>query len=1056
MISATVNKAVLLLIESFPKTRWLTWDRKNVSPEEMSGFYSLSVFAWLYRLFMQGYKGILSLDSLYHLDHTIATESLASRFQDELQKHSLKDKNWSLTEILIRTLHIPLLLPIGPRIVLIGASFCQPFLIESLLEYLQKGAQDKRVGYSFICATILIYGSIAISTSLYWYFQERFIIKLRGCLVSAIYSKKTELKLSVEDDSSVVTLMSIDVERTMIGILDIHEYWANCIQVAVACWLLQAELGKVFVVPIVVVLISVLLAALASKLVSPRQRAWMAAIQTRVAVTANAITHLKLIKMSGMIRPVRSHIQHLRIKELKLGGRWRIILAFAASISQIPLLLSPVLTFAFTPKTLDTSTIFVSIAYLTLLASPLLILLQKLPQLLSALTCLQRIQAFLVRESRVDYRFREQNSEKKILPDVALVAEIIDIGHTQANVIRPQSSVPSSITISRGSFGWSEDIDTLTNVNVRIPKSQLTVIVGPVASGKSTLCKAILGEVPFMRGTVSISQGMKIGYCDQQPFLYNSTIRANIIGFTPFAVDRYNEVVRATMLHEDLSTLPLHDQTLIGGGGIALSGGQRQRLSIARALYQTGVDILIFDDVLSGLDANTEDRVFNQVFGTIGLLRRRHATTVLCTHNPRRLIAANHIIRLESDGSVIEDKQRCTAETQDAVQLISQSPTNASQNPSGFTPSASSLFTAMDNISPPSDKDSVRQTGDIAVYKHYLGSIGILPLGILLFAGICFGFLSNFPRVWLTYWSQDLANLSGPIHSQAYYIGIYALLQVTCLMSFIAAALIVLVVFIRQSGSILHHRMLETLTNATLRLSTLIDVGVLTNLFSQDINLIDSELPISLVNIILDLTNVIGIAALLASSSPWLMLAYPGLLAVLWFIQHFYLRTSRQIRLLDLEAKSPLYSHFLDTVKGITTVRAFGWVGESVARSNVLLDQSQRATYLRSMIQRWLYFTLSMVVLVIATTLVALITQIGAGSNITGASLVTLMTLSQSLVDIIQFYAALETSIGSVARLRNFTTQTDLEKKPENDVEPVTDWPSRGEIVIKNAWASYT
>lgn len=80
------------------------------------------------------------------------------------------------------------------------------------------------------------------------------------------------------------------------------------------------------------------------------------------------------------------------------------------------------------------------------------------------------------------------------------------------------------------------------------------------------------------------------------------------------------------------------------------------------------------------------------------------------------------------------------------------------------------------------------------------------------------------------------------------------------------------------------------------------------------------------------------------------------------------------------------------------------------------------------MIQRWLYFMLSMVVLVIATTLVALITQVGTGSNITGASLVTLMTLSQSLVDIIQFYAALETSIGSVARLRNFTTQTDLEK----------------------------
>jgi ABC-type multidrug transport system fused ATPase/permease subunit len=267
--------------------------------------------------------------------------------------------------------------------------------------------------------------------------------------------------------------------------------------------------------------------------------------------------------------------------------------------------------------------------------------------------------------------------------------------------------------------------------------------------------------------------------------------------------------------------------------------------------------------------------------------------------------------------------------------------------------------------------------------------------------------------------------------------------------------LVVLVAFIRQSGAVLHQRLLETISTATLTLYTLTDIGVLTNYFSQDMNLIDSELPLAFLNILLDLASVIGMAALLASASPWLILAYPGLILILWYLQHFYLRTSRQVRLLDLEAKSPLYAHFLDTLKGITTIRAFGWVGHSMARHKQLLEQSQRATYMRSMIQRWLFLALGIIVMIVATALVALITQIGAGADISGASLVTLMTFSQSLTDIVRFYAALETSIGSVARLKSFMATTDSEVKPGRDVKPDNNWPSTGRLVLQNAWASY-
>lgn len=84
------------------------------------------------------------------------------------------------------------------------------------------------------------------------------------------------------------------------------------------------------------------------------------------------------------------------------------------------------------------------------------------------------------------------------------------------------------------------------------------------------------------------------------------------------------------------------------------------------------------------------------------------------------------------------------------------------------------------------------------------------------------------------------------------------------------------------------------------------DTGAITNLFSQDMTLIDGELPQALINTSLQVWAAVGVAAVVASSSPCIITAYPFVVAILYSIQRFYLRTSRQLRLPDLEAKSPL------------------------------------------------------------------------------------------------------------------------------------------------------
>lgn len=174
-----------------------------------------------------------------------------------------------------------------------------------------------------------------------------------------------------------------------------------------------------------------------------------------------------------------------------------------------------------------------------------------------------------------------------------------------------------------------------------------------------------------------------------------------------------------------------------------------------------------------------------------------------------------------------------------------------------------------------------------------------------LLVGIALGFFFNFPQIWLNFWSADVTS-PHRAHSQAYWIGIYALFLVLSLASIGLICAIIFIYMTAQSGTTLHHQTLRTVIGAPLRFFTTVDAGIVTNLFSQDISLVDVELPQALLNVMAELCISIGMAVVVATASPYIAISYPFIIALLWLIQKLYLPTSRQLRLLDLEAKSPL------------------------------------------------------------------------------------------------------------------------------------------------------
>jgi ABC-type multidrug transport system fused ATPase/permease subunit len=192
----------------------------------------------------------------------------------------------------------------------------------------------------------------------------------------------------------------------------------------------------------------------------------------------------------------------------------------------------------------------------------------------------------------------------------------------------------------------------------------------------------------------------------------------------------------------------------------------------------------------------------------------------------------------------------------------------------------------------------------------------------------------------------------------------------------------------------------------------------------------------------------------------YLSATLPLLAGSVFFVQRFYLRTSRQVRLLDIEAKAPVYLHFVETIDGANTIRAFGRQRAFRQKLHTLLDRSQKPVYILYCIQQWLALALDLIVAVLAailvTTLVVWRDSFDEGS--VGVSLVTVMTFNQVLTILVKSWTALETSIGAVGRVKNFVEKTTSEEAEFGISQPQMmpdSWPARGAICFQSVTATY-
>ncbi|KAM0437028.1 hypothetical protein ACHAQK_007506 [Fusarium lateritium] len=838
----------------------------------------------------------------------------------------------------------------------------------------------------------------------------------------------------------------------------VHEVWGCILDLSVAIWLLERQLSVACAAPALVVMIIIAMTGPLGPMMKTAQLQWIQKVQERLRVTTAMLESMKTVKMLGLSDVMSSIIEKARKNEIASSAAFRKILVLQLIASNAPINIAPVVTFAvyviiaifWQNESLLAAQGFTAITLINLLTTPTLLFIQAFPTLVRSIACFDRIQEYC--------NYTKMSAHDGLeTPDGA-----------SRDLRGSEKRIP--VSVHAQSIAWaSSRPEVLHNIDVDITEGSLTVIIGPVGSGKSTLLNSMLGETVVRLPEMSSAdqQANPSAYCSQEPWLETGTIRSNIIGVSSYEPQWYATVKHACGLDPDIREMKNGDQNPVASRGTNLSGGQRQRLALARAVYSRR-RIVILDDVFSGMDAHTAEFVSRQLLGRRGLLRKQGMTVILATHNENLMALADILIilkgeRIDAIGSpeALQSKgyikQHDREHSQDGnvgeIEQVQVETRSNQESPSLEHSMESSCETEVEG----KEDDPRRKQGDTSVYKYYLSSSGYFTTLSFIAFTMASVFCTEFPTIWLKWWAE--ANARQPNQNVGMYMGVFATVGILGVLVTGLACWFAFIRIISNSALHLHSALLKTTINAPFRYFVAVDTGSLINRFSQDLELIDMNLPMVMINFVLALFSSVAKLIILAVFSRYLSAAVPVFVLVLYLLQRFYLQTSRQVRLLDIEAKAPLYNHILETVAGASTIRAFGWQVEYAERNSGYIDTSQRVSYMQESVQNWLSFVLDIIVTILAVALVGMVVTwphlFDAGS--VGVSLVMLISFSNLLTRLLKAWTSMESSIGAVSRVKRFVADTESEKDGESGRDTVLPegWPLNGRLSLEDVFAAH-
>ncbi|XP_054066667.1 multidrug resistance-associated protein 1 isoform X8 [Rissa tridactyla] len=822
------------------------------------------------------------------------------------------------------------------------------------------------------------------------------------------------------------------------------------------------------------------------------QVAQMKSKDNRIKLMNEILNGIKVLKLYAWELAFREKVLEIRQKELKVLKKSAYLAAMATFTWVCAPFLVALSTFAVyvtidKNNILDAQKAFVSLALFNILRFPLNMLPMVISSIVEASVSLKRLRVFL--------------SHEELDPD-----SIIRVPITEAE---------GSIVVKNATFSWSKnDPPSLNSINFTVPEGSLVAVVGQVGCGKSSLLSALLGEMDKKEGYVVVKGS--VAYVPQQAWVQNATLEDNIIFGREMNENRYKCVIEACALLPDIEILPTGDKTEIGEKGVNLSGGQKQRVSLARAVY-CNADVYLFDDPLSAVDAHVGKHIFEKVIGPKGILKNK--TRVLVTHAINYLPQMDTILVM-TDGEISEmgsyqellKQDGAFAEFLRTYANAEQSMENSDSDPSlegtiqpletdTNSPSGKegkpvengvlvneapgkSMHRQLSNAStysrdtgksqhqsstaelqkPLAEKNSWKlteadtaKTGRVkaTVYWDYMKAIGLFISFLSIFLFICNHIASLSSNYWLSLWTDDPV-INGTQQYTNVRLGVYGALGISQGIAVFGYSMVVSIGGIFASRH-LHLNLLHNVLRSPMSFFERTPSGNLVNRFSKEIDTIDSTIPPIIKMFMGSTFNVIGACIIILLATPIAAVIIPPLGLVYLFVQRFYVATSRQLKRLESVSRSPVYSHFNETLLGVSVIRAFEEQKRFIKQNDMKVDENQKAYYPSIVANRWLAVRLEYVgnCIVLFAALFAVIARNKLSAGLVGLSVSYSLQITAYLNWLVRMSSELETNIVAVERVKEYA---EMEKEAEWIIEqtaPASTWPEEGKVEFRGYGLRY-
>uniref|UniRef100_A0A673IKM7 ATP-binding cassette sub-family C member 9-like n=1 Tax=Sinocyclocheilus rhinocerous TaxID=307959 RepID=A0A673IKM7_9TELE len=1085
---------------------------------------SKATYWWMNPLIIGAHKRPIELKKIGKLP--IAMRALTNYIRlkdsyDEQRKTEDPEKSPSIWKSMYRAFGGPILLSSTFRYMADLLGFAGPLCISGIVEHLvfmcvhtlfmSCQTANMTFGVFFMSSTELLKNTSVLAVLLFLalVLQRTFLqasyyvtietgINLRGALLAMIYNKI--LRLSTSNMSmgemtlgQINNLVAIETNQLMWFLFLCPNLWAMPVQIIMGVILLYYLLGDSALIGAGVILLLAPVQYLIATKLADTQKSTLDYSTDRLKKTTEILKGIKLLKLYAWENIFCDRVEETRGKELtslKTFALYTSMSIFMNAAIPIAAVLATFVTHAYIEEVrLSPAKAFASLALFHILVTPLFLLSTVVRFAVKALVSVQKLSEFLQSDEIGDDSWRngemymslEVGKKYKYHGDTKAINRkgryrMDNYEQPMRRQLRPTETEDVAVQVNDGFFTWGSNLSTLTDINIRIPTGQLTMIVGQVGCGKSSLLLAMLGEMQTISGKVywkttdcpnTFKNRYSVAYAAQKSWLLNATVEENITFGSPFNKQRYKAVIDACSLQPDIDLLPFGDQTEIGERGINLSGGQRQRICVARALYQN-TNIVFLDDPFSALDIHLSDHLMQE--GILKFLQDDKRTLVLVTHKLQYLIHADWVttgVSLLTEDLYHFEHWKTLMNRQD--QELEKETEMESQTTLERKTLRRAFYSreAKNQIDDEDEEEEVEEDDDDNMSTttsrrskiqwkmccRYLSSGGFLMVFLMVSSKLAKHSVMVAIDYWLAAWTSSNPFLGVLQHRS--YVPVFIILCGAAIALCLITSLTVEFLGVAAATN-LHHNLLNKIIHAPIRFFDVTPLGQILNRFSADTNIIDQHIPPTLESLTRSTLLCLSAIGVIAFVTPAFLIALVPLAVAFYFIQKYFRVASKDLQDLDDSTQLPLLCHFSETAEGLTTIRAFRHEARFKQRMLELTDTNNTAYLFLSAANRWLEVRTDYLGAVIVLTAAVAAIWSTSQSGLVGLGLTYALTVTNYLNWVVRNLADLEVQMAAVKKVNSFLSTESENYEGSMDVSQVPeDWPQHGEIKIHDLCVRY-